>query len=328
MKAMIWTRYGPPEVLTPGEVEKPVHGENEILVKVHAATVTAGDCEMRRFDLPGFIWLPARIYMGIFKPRIRILGQELAGEVVSAGKNVKDFRKGDQIFVETGMSLGAYAEFICLSADKVMAHKPPNVTCEEAATIPTGGTNALHFVRKAEIGAGKRLLINGAGGSIGTCALQIARSLGAGVTCVDSTAKLEMLLELGADHVIDYTKEDFTKRGEKYDAIIDVIGTSPSSGALRSLKEDGRYILGNPRLFGMVRGLWVSLTTGKKVVSELASASREDFAYLKELIESGKLKAVIDRRYPLEQLVEAHHYVEAGHKKGNVIIDIQSNNPL
>jgi NADPH:quinone reductase-like Zn-dependent oxidoreductase len=328
MKAMIWTRYGPPEVLTLGDVEKPAPGVNELLVKVHAATVTAGDCEMRRFDLPGWIWLPFRIYMGIFKPRIRILGQELAGEVVSTGKEVKEFREGDRIFVETGMSLGGYAEYISLSDKKVMARIPSNITYEEAATIPTGGINALHFVRKAAVGAGDKLLINGAGGSIGTYALQIAKSLGAEVTCVDSKAKLEMLLELGADHVIDYTREDFTGKGEKYDAIIDIVGTSPFSRTVRSLTNDGRYVLGNPRLPGMIRGVGVSIISGRKVISEMASASREDFGYLIELIGSGKLKTVIDRRYPLEQLVEAHHYVEAGHKKGNVIINVHSNNPL
>lgn len=323
MKAMIWTRYGPPEVLTLADVEKPAHGDNELLVKIHAATVTAGDCEMRRFDLPGWIWLPVRIYMGIFKPRIRILGQELAGEVVSVGKNVEAFRKGDPIFVETGMSLGGYAEYICLSDKKVMARKPENMTYEEAATIPTGGINALHFVRKAAIGAGEKLLINGAGGSIGTYALQIAKSLGAEVTCVDHAAKLDMLLEIGADHVIDFTKEDFTRKGETYDAIIDIVGTSPFSRTIRSLSKTGRYILGNPRLPGMIRGKWISMTSRRKVISELASASRKDFDHLSELIESGKIKSVIDRRYPLEQLVEAHHYVEKGYKKGNVIINIQ-----
>lgn len=322
MKAILWTKYGSPGVLKLMEVQKPVPKDNEILVKIHAATVTAGDCEMRRFDIPGWIWIPVRFYMGLIKPRINILGQELAGEIESVGKEVKKFRKGDQIFAETGMGLGAYAEYTCLSETRAMALKPGNMSYEEAATIPTGGLNALHFLRSGNIQSGQRVLINGAGGSIGTYAVQIAKFLGANVTCVDDRSKLDMLRSIGSDNVIDYIEEDFTKNGENYDIIIDVVGKTSFSRTLKSLSKNGYYILGNPRLGGMIKGLCVSLSAGKKVVSKLAGYNNEDLIYLKELIEAGKIRSVIDRKYPLEKTAEAHRYVESGQKAGNVIITI------
>ena len=322
MKAIIWTKYGPPDVLQLMEVDKPVPKDNEVLIKVHAATVTAGDCELRRFDIPGFLWLLVRIMVGIRKPRIKILGQELAGEIVSVGQKVSQFEEGDQVFAATELRLGAYAEYKCLPGSYAIAIKPANMTLEEAACIPTGGLNALHFLRKGKIRSGIRVLINGAGGSIGTYAVQIAKSSGAHVSCVDRADKLEMLSSIGADHVIDYEQEDFTKNGEVYDLIIDVVGTSSFSGSVRSLSRNGYYILGNPRLPGKIRGRWISMTTGKKVVSKLAATKVEDLNYLKELIEAGKIRSVIDRRYPLEQVADAHRYVEAGHKKGNVVITI------
>jgi NADPH:quinone reductase-like Zn-dependent oxidoreductase len=218
--------------------------------------------------------------------------------------------------------MGAYAEYACLPDSHPIAIKPANMTLEEAATIPTGGLNALHFLRKGKIRGGIRVLINGAGGSIGTYAVQIAKSFGAHVTCIDSALKLEMLHSIGSDEVIDYTKEDFTKNGKVYDLIIDVVGKSSFSRSVRSLSRNGYYILGNPRLPGKIRGLWVSLTTTKKVVSKLAVSKVDDLNYLKELIEAGKIKSVIDRRYPLEEVAEAHRYVEQGHKIGNVVITI------
>ncbi len=326
MKAIVWTKYGPPDVLQFKELNKPVPKDNEVLIKVHAATVTAGDCELRRFDIPVDLWLFVRIIMGIIKPRIKILGQELAGEVESAGKKVNHLKEGDPVFAATEMRLGAYAEYACLPAKSAMAIKPVNMSYEEAATIPTGGINALHFLRKGEIRSGQRVLILGAGGSIGTYAVQIAKSYGAHITCVDSGNKLEMLLSIGSDQVIDYTKEDFTENGEIYDLIIDVVGKSSFSRNVRSLSKNGHYILGNPKLKWKIKGLWISLTTRKKIISALASYHLEDLIFLKELIEAGKIKSVIDRKYPLEKTAEAHRYVETGQKTGNVVISIGSNN--
>ena len=326
MKAIVWTQYGPPDVLQFKELNKPIPKDNEVLIKVHAATVTAGDCELRRFDIPFGFWLFVRIIMGIIKPRIKILGQELAGEIESVGEKVKHFKKGDPVFAATGMRLGAYAEYACLPGKYAMAIKPVNMSYEEAATIPTGGLNALHFLRKGNIRSGLRVLILGAGGSIGTYAVQIAKSYGAQVTCVDSGNKLKMLLSIGSDQVIDYTKEDFTENGEIYDLIIDVVGKSSFSQNVRSLSKNGHYILGNPKLKWKIKGLWISLTTHKKIISALASYHPEDLIFLKELIEAGKIKSVIDRKYPLEKTAEAHSYVETGQKMGNVVISIGSIN--
>ena len=319
---MVWTKYGPPEVLKYTELQKPVPKDNELLIKVKAATVTAGDCELRRFDIPNWIWLPVRLFMGLFKPRIKVLGQEFSGEVEAVGKDVKGFQIGDAVFVEPGMKMGGYAQYSCVSDNRILAIKPENMSYKEAATISVGGTNALHFLRKAKVGQGQRILINGAGGSIGTYAVQIAKCYGAHVTCVDSGRKLKMLLSIGADEVLDYTKIDFTENGKTYDAIIDIVGSSSFSKSLRCLNKNGHYILGNPRIGGMLAAFWANMTGGKKVIFSLAAAKPEDFLYLKELIQAGKLKAVIDREYPLKALAEAHTYVEQGLKIGNVIINI------
>ncbi len=326
MKAIIWPKYGSPDVLELKEVEKPTPKDNEVLIKIVAATVFAGDCEMRRFDFPISFWLPLRLLFGLRKPRIKILGQELAGEIEAIGIEVTQFRKGDQVFAPTDMSFGAYAEYICLPSTHPMAIKPTNMTYEEAATIPTGGLNALHFLRKGNIQSGQKVLIYGAAGGIGTFAVQIAKTFGAEVTAVDSTRKLDMLRSIGADHVIDYTQEDFTQNGETYDVIIDVVGKSSFPRSVRSLKQNGRYILGNPRLSGMIRGLWTSMISSKKVIIALAGYKTEDLIFLKELIEAGKIKSVIDRRYPLAQVAEAHRYVETGQKMGNVVITIANTN--
>ena len=323
MKAVLWTKYGSPDVLQYGEADKPIPKDNEVLIKVHAATVTAGDCEMRRFDLAARIWLPVRLIMGIRKPRRKVLGQELAGEIEAVGKHVTRFKPDDHVFAETRLNLGAYAQYACLPATYAMAVLPESVSFETGATLPVGGINALHFLRKGEVRKGETVLINGAGGSIGTYAIQLAKSYGAEVTAVDSTEKLDLLRSIGADHVIDYTKEDFTKKGERYDAIIDVVGTSAFSRSIRALNPNGRYVLGNPRLPGMIRGLLTSLFTTKKVLFELASPSTEDLTKLATLTDQGKIKCVIDRRYPLENVAEAHRYVETGKKQGNVIIAIE-----
>jgi 2-desacetyl-2-hydroxyethyl bacteriochlorophyllide A dehydrogenase len=330
MKAIVWTKYGPPEVLQLREVAKPAPKETEVLIRIHATTVTAGDCEMRSLKFPVWLSLPMRIYAGIKNPqRVTILGQELAGEIESVGKDVKLFKKGDKVFATTGFGFGAYAEYKCLPEEPKMgalASKPVNMTYEEAAAVPTGGLEALHFLRKGNIQSGQKVLIIGAGGSIGTFAVQLARYFGAEVTGVDSTGKLDMLRSIGADQVIDYTQEDFTKNGETYDVIFDVVGKSSFSRSLRSLKQNGRYLLANPGLTQMVRGPWTSMISSKKVLFGAASQKTEDLIFLKELIEAGKIKPVIDRRYPLELTAEAHSYVETGEKTGNVVITVEQNN--
>jgi len=323
MKAVIWTAYGSPAVLRLQEVAKPTPKENELLIKVHAATVTAGDCELRTLKIPILYRLPLRIYAGFRKPqRITILGQELAGEIEAVGKAVTRFKPGDQIFAATLFRFGAYAEYTCLPETHPIALKPTNMTYAEAATIPTGGINALHFLQKAQVQAGEHVLINGAGGSIGAYGVQLAKQMGAEVTAVDSSGKLAMLTAIGADHVIDYTQTDFTKRGIQYDVIIDVVGKSPFARSIQSLKQEGRYVLGNPSLFGMLRGQWVSMKTDKKVIFEMADYQLADLIFLREQIEAGNVKAIIDRRYPLAQAAEAHKYVETGQKAGNVVITV------
>jgi len=323
MKAVVYTKYGPPEVLQLKQVEKPVPRDNEVLVKVYAATATAGDCEIRRFDMPVLFWLPIRLYMGLIKPRIQILGQELAGVVESVGKNVEEFSKGDQVFAPADARFGAYAEYKCVPSTSALALKPANMTYEEAAAVPVGGLNALHFLRKGNVQRGQKVLIYGSTGSIGTFAVQLARYFGAEVTAVCSTTNLDWVKSLGADKVIDYTKEDFSKNGETYDVIFETVGKSSFSRGIKSLKKNGFYLLANPGLSQTLRGLWTSITSSKKVVIALASYRTEDLIFLKELIEEGKIKSVIDRRYPLEQTVEAHRYVEKGHKKGNVVITLE-----
>ena len=329
MKAIVWTKYGSPDGLQLKEVEKPTPKEDEVLVKVHATTVTAGDSEMRRLELPLMLSFPVRLYAGFFRPkRIPILGQELAGEVEEVGKNVKSFKKGDQVFGTTGFGFGAYAEYTCLHGDPnemqgALAIKPVNMSYEEAAAVPTAGFEALHFLRQADIQRGQKVLIIGAGGSIGTFSVQVAKHFGAEVTGVDSTEKLDMLRSLGADHVIDYTKEDYTNNDESYDLIIDVVGKSSVARRLKLLKQDGYYFLANAGLSHIVLGMWTSMTSNKKVKIESSSQKQEDLIFIKELIEAGKLRSIIDRRYPLEQTAEAHRYVETGHKKGNVVITVE-----
>ncbi|AXV37497.1 MAG: NAD(P)-dependent alcohol dehydrogenase [Methanobacterium sp. BRmetb2] len=322
MKAIVCTKYGPPDVLKLKEVEKPIPKDNEVLIRIHAATVTAGDCEIRRFQMPTWLWIPARIGFGFTGPRKKILGQELAGEIEEIGKDVKRFRKGAQVFAFTGFSLGAYAEYACVSEEGVLAEKPVNMTYEEAATVPMGGIIALHYLKKGNIQSGDKVLINGASGSIGTIAVHFAKYLGAEVTGVCSTTNLDMVRSIGADHVIDYAKEDFTDRGETYHVIFDVVGKSPFSNSLKSLKRNGSYLLGNPGISQMVRGRWAGVTSNNRVISGTESAKNEDLILLKGLMESGGIDAVIDRRYTLEQTAEAHKYVEKGHKKGNVIITV------
>jgi 2-desacetyl-2-hydroxyethyl bacteriochlorophyllide A dehydrogenase len=328
MKAIVWTNYGSPDGLQLQEVANPIPKDDEILVKIHATTVTAGDCEMRRLELPLMLSLPIRIYAGLRYPkRIPVLGQELAGEVIEVGHNVSSFHVGDQVFGTTGFGFGAYAEYICLPNEPndtqgVLAPKPTNLTFEEAAAVPTAGFEALHFLRKANIQPGKKVLIIGGGGSIGTYSIQLARYFGVKVTAVDSTDKLEIMRSIGANQVIDYTKGEYTNQGETYDLIIDVVGKSSVSRRLKLLKPDGYYFLAYAGLSHILLGIWVSLTSKKKLKIESANQTKEDLLFLKELIEAGKLKPVIDKTYPLEQTAAAHHYAESGNKKGNVAIRV------
>ena len=329
MKAIVWTRYGPPEGLELREVEKPVPKDNEILVKIRATTVTAGDCEMRSLKIALGLGYIIRLFNGIGRPkRTTILGQELSGVVEAVGNDVTKFKPGDEVFGATDFSMGAYAEYKCFpeEGEAVVALKPTNLSFEEAATIPMGGFTALYFLRRANIQEGHKVLINGAGGSIGTIGVQLAKHWGAEVTAVDSAGKLEMLRSIGADHVIDYKQEDFIKSGETYDVIFDVVGKASYSGSVRTLKENGIHLIGNPTVARMVRSQWTSRRSSKKVITGAASNNIEDLEFLKGLIEAGKIKAVIDRRYPLEQMVEAHKYVETGQKVGNVVITVDHDN--
>ena len=326
MKAIVCTKYGPPDVLQLKEVEKPTPKDNEVLIRINAATVTAGDCDLRSLKLPLLWQLVARIAFGFRGPRKKILGQELAGDIVSVGKDVRLFKEGDQVFAFTGLRLGAWAEYSCLPENGRLAIKPANMTYDEAAAVPAGGLHALYCLRQGNIKSGQKVLIYGAGGTVGTVAVQLAKSFGAEVTGVDNARKLDMLRSIGADEVIDYTKVDFTKSGETYDVIFDVVGKSSFSGCMRSLKEKGTYLLGNPGLSQWVRGLWTSMRGSKKVRGGMVSYRTEDLIFLKELIEAGKIRSAIDRRYPLEQIVEAHRYVDTGQKMGNVVITVGYDN--
>lgn len=331
MRAMVWTHYGSPEGLQLQARAKPTPKDKEVLIRIVATSATAGDGEMRRLQFPLWFRVPLRLYVGWRTPhRITVLGQELAGEIEAVGKDVTRFQAGDQVFATTGLGFGAYAEYISLpEAPKqgVLALKPVNMTYEEAAAMPVGGLEALHFLKKGQIQPGQKVLIHGAGGSIGTAAIQLAKYFGAEVTGVDSTGKLAMLRSIGADQVIDYTHEDFTTSGQTYDAIYDVVGKSPFSRSVRSLTHNGSYLVGNAGLSQMLRGLWTRATSRKNVMCGAAVHKTEDLLFLKALIEGGNLKTVIDRCYPLEQLAEAHRYVDGGHKQGNVVISVAPKNP-
>ncbi|MCL4266518.1 MAG: NAD(P)-dependent alcohol dehydrogenase [Anaerolineae bacterium] len=322
MKAIVWTKYGSADGLQLREVAKPSPKDNEVLIKVYATTVTTADCELRSFKGSSVFWLPMRLYIGFLKPtRMTILGQELAGDIEATGKDVTHYKKGDAVFAWTGLRLGGNAEYACLSETATMAIKPANMTYAEAAAIPLGGLEAWQYLN-GTVQAGQQVLIIGAGGSIGTFAVQLAKHFGAEVTAVDHTEKLDMLRSIGADQVIDYTKEDFTKNGQTYDVIFDAPGKSSLSRCERSLKPNGQYLSANPGTSQQLRTIWNVITRRRKATTQYTNRRTENLAALKQLIEAGKVKSVIDRQYPLEQTAEAHRYVETGMKRGNVVITI------
>lgn len=324
LKAIVYSKYGPADVLHLQDVEKHTAKDNEVLIKVHATSVTAGDCNARGFVFvpPGFGFI-ARLMFGFRKPKQPILGTELSGEIVEVGKDVKRFKKGDQVFGMSG-NFGAYAEYACLAEDARLVMKPANLTFAEAASIPFGATTALYFLRDmARLQPGQRVLIIGASGCTGVYAVQLAKYYGAEVTGVCSTRNLEMVRSLGADHVIDYTREDFTQNGQKYDVILDMVpGKSLFTRNKSSLKPNGLYLAGAGGLDAFAQMAWTGLAGGKKVIAGMAPDRVEDLVFLKVLLETGKLKPVIDRRYPLAQAAEAHRYADTGRKKGSVVITV------
>jgi len=331
MKAIVFTEYGSPDVLQLKEVAKPTPKDDEILVRVHATPVNYGDLTARNFanlslsefNMPAPLWLPARMSFGWNKPKINILGSELAGEVEAVGKKVKKFKPGDQVFAYTGMNMGANAEYLCLPEAGIVALKPANLTYEEASTLPYGAIMALSLLRKVNIQPGQKVLIHGASGGIGSMAVQIAKHFGAEVTGVCGTPRLEYVKSLGADKVIDYTKDDFTRNGETYDLIFDILGRSSFSRLKRSLKPNGIYLLASYKMKQLFQMFRTSMFGGQKVICAMASEKSEDLVFIKELVEAGKIKTIIDKCYPLEQAAEAHRYVESGLKKGPVVITLK-----
>ncbi len=323
MKAIMYERYGPPEVLQLREIEKPSPKDNEVLIKICATTVTSGDWRVRSLTVPVGFRLIMRLVFGISKPKQPILGTELAGVVETIGKEVKKFKVGDQVFAFNDAAMGCYAEYKCMAEDGAIALKPPSLTYGEAAALSFGGTTALDFFRRAKLQRDERVLVNGASGGVGTAAVQLARHFGAEVTGVCSTSNVELVRALGASHVIDYTQADFTQNGEAYDLIVDTAGSAPFSRCNGSLKSGGRLLMVLAGLPEMLRAPWVSMTSSKKIIAGPASACVDDLHFLAGLAEAGEFKPVVDRCYPFEQIVEAHRYVDAGHKRGNVIISLE-----
>lgn len=324
MQAVVCTKYGPPEVLRLQEVEKPVPADHEVLIKVFATTVTLYDCWQRSSTAPPGFGLMSRMASGIRVPKQPIFGTELAGIVEAVGKGVTRFKTGDEVFAFL-MNLGAHAEYVCIDENGLVAHKPTHMTFEQAAAVPQGALTALYFLRKGNIQHGHKVLVFGASGGVGTAAVQLAKAFGAEVTGVCSTPKMDLVSSLGADAVIDYTKEDFTGSGRVYDIIFDTVGKISILRSRKSLKENGVYLFATFGLPKLPQMLWLSMTSSKKVIIGVIEDNTEDLLYIKEQIEAGKFKAVIDRSYPLEQIVEAHRYVESGHKKGSVVITVTTN---
>ncbi len=331
MKAAVFTEYGPPEVLHIAEVNKPTPGDNEILIRIHATSVGYGDVMVRdiknmfphKFHMPLFFWPGVRLYFGIRKPKRGVLGAVLAGEVESVGKDVTQFSEGDQVFAYVGQSMGAYAEYRCMPEDGCVATMPANMSYEEAAVVPYGAIMASTLLEKMNIQPGQKVLVNGASGSIGSAAVQLAKKhYGAEVTGVCGTPRQEFVKALGADHVIDYTNEDFTRNGETYDLIFDIYGKCSFSRAKGSLTPKGRILYCSFKMKHLLQMLRTKLFGGRRVICEFASDKAKDLLAVKELIEAGKIKAIIDRSFPLEQAAEAHRYVEDGYAKGHIVITV------
>lgn len=323
MKAITYSRYGPPDVLQLDDVAQPEPADDEILIRVRAAEATKADCEMRSFRYAvKWFWLPLRIALGITKPRRQILGAYFSGEIAAIGKNVTEFAVGNEVFGCAGLRLGAYGEYLALPASSTVVAKPANMTFAEAAAVPLGGLNALHFMRLANIMEGEKILINGAAGSIGIHAVQIAKAMGAEVTAVDSAIKQDALHRLGADHFIDYTRDDFTRSGHAYDVIFDMVPGSSYRGCIRTLNRNGRYLSGNPRLSLMLRSVLTTRFSDKTARFAFARETREELLTLKEMIEDGKIRSIVDKVLPMDRAADAHRLVETEQRRGAIVISI------
>ncbi|MGM7685112.1 NAD(P)-dependent alcohol dehydrogenase [Cytobacillus sp. Hm23] len=328
MKAIVYENYGSPDVLELKDVKKPIPKDNEVLIRVFATSINYGDLVARKFNeippskfnMPLLFWAFSKFFFGLRKPKINILGSEFAGQIELVGKDVKSLKLGDEVFGYLGQNMGAYAQYICLAEKGILATKPTNMTFEEATVVPYGAMTALNLLRKVDVRSGQKVLINGASGSIGSAAVQIAKYFGAEVTGVCSTSRVEFVKALGADKVIDYTTDDFTKNGETYDLIFDILGKSSFLKCKGSLKQNGHYLLASFKIKQLYEMLWTSVFSSKKVICALSTEKPEDLHFLKELIEKQKIKSVIDRTFPLEQTDDAHRYVESGQKKGFVVI--------
>lgn len=331
MKAIIYTEYGSPDVLHLAEVAKPEPQDNEVLIRIHATPVNFGDLlarnfksvTPRQFNMPFFFWLPARLAFGFRQPKKPILGSEFAGEVAAVGAAVTRFKPGDEVFGYRGENMGTYAEYVCMSETGMLALKPANMTYEEAATVPYGALTALSLLRKVNLQRGQKVLINGASGGIGSAAVQLAKHFGAEVTGVCSTPRRGFVKALGADKIIDYTQEDFTRNGETYDVIFDILGKSSFGRGKKALKPAGVYLFASFKTKQLLHMLRTKIAGGQKVICALSSEKPEDLTFIKELIEAGQYTAIIDKRYPLAQAAEAHRYAEAGQKVGSVIIAVK-----
>lgn len=321
MKAIAWTKYGTPDVLKVIETEKPKPKKGEVLIKIHSSTVTIGDARLRSFNVPAGFWLPTRLVFGLFKPRKIILGMDISGEIEAVGHDVTSFNVGDKVYGTAGIHLGANAEYICLPEKSALVEKPKKVTHQEAVAILFGGLTAIHFLKnKANIQKGQKILINGASGAVGTASIQLAKHLGAEVTGISSTYNIELVKSLGADQLIDYTKEDITKINQTYDVILDAVGNLSLNRCKHILKEKGKLISINAGLLTNLSAIF-----RKNLISGVAGENKKNLEYLRELVESGNMKPVIDKVFPLEKTAEAHRYVDKGHKKGNVVILVVSN---
>lgn len=335
MKAVVYTQYGTPDVLHLAEVPTPTPKQNEILIRVRATPVNFGDViarnfksvSPRSFSMPFLLWLPAKIALGLAKPKATILGSQFAGDVEAVGKDVTRFQAGDAVFGYRAMKFGANAEYLCVPEDDVVALKPANMSYEEAAAVPGGALTALTLLRKMDIQPGQRVLINGASGGIGAYALQLAKYFGAHVTGVCGTPRMGMVKALGAERVIDYTREDFTKTGDTYDLIVDIPGKGRFAQGKRALRPNGRYLYVSFKMKQVFQMLWTSLTGGKRVICALSNEKPADLVLIKELIEAGAIKAIVDRCFPLEQTAEAHRYFESGERTGHIMIAVAPDQP-